>query len=536
MSALDRTLRTMRAFPGLVPALFALALYLGTWCPFPTWAHYGEDGPELEAAGRTLGIPHPTGYPLLMLCVRVVGLVLPPPWSALNLLTLVAALVAVAAAGASGRSLAERMWPEGRGPTVAGIAAGLALATALTFWKQSVIGEVYTLHMAILLIALALLTPRGRPSIRRSLLACYVLGLGLAHHLQILPAILVIVVWLVIDGRLSRATLRHPGRLLLGLGLFLGPVSLYLVHRIRSAAHPILDWGDPETWPRLWWSMSGAAYRGHLLGGGPRATLDRLGDALLQGPIEQLGILGTGLALVGLGVVLGRAPRTGALLCLLLVATSGVAAAYGIPDPAAYYLPAVAALALLAGLGAAGLMRGASAIAGRVPPALRVVPTAAAAGLLAAALVLQVVQVRPAADARRELAGLEYAALGTAALAPHALVITHGDGRTFSLWYGTLVLDRRPDVVVLYDHLLEWSWYRELVQNRDPSVRLPKGAVSREMLRAVLIVDQLARRPVYLTELEPEIAHLFTVERAGPLYRVTRGPDLTAVEKARPAD
>jgi hypothetical protein len=213
-----------------------------------------------------------------------------------------------------------------------------------------------------------------------------------------------------------------------------------------------------------------------------------------------------------------------------------VAAAYGIPDPAAYYLPAVAALALLAGLGAAGLMRGASAIAGRVPPALRVVPTAAAAGLLAAALVLQVVQVRPAADARRELAGLEYAALGTAALAPHALVITHGDGRTFSLWYGTLVLDRRPDVVVLYDHLLEWSWYRELVQNRDPSVRLPKGAVSREMLRAVLIVDQLARRPVYLTELEPEIAHLFTVERAGPLYRVTRGPDLTAVEKARPAD
>ena len=33
-----------------------------------------------------------------------------------------------------------------------------------------------------------------------------------------------------------------------------------------------------------------------------------------------------------------------------------------------------------------------------------------------------------------------------------------------------------------------------------------------------------------------EIAHLFTVERAGPLLRVTRGPDLTAVEEASPAD
>ena len=47
------------------------------------------------------------------------------------------------------------------------------------------------------------------------------------------------------------------------------------------------------------------------------------------------------------------------------------------------------------------------------------------------------------------------------------------------------------------------------------------------MLRAVLIADQLPRRPVYLTELEPEIAHLFTVERAGPLYRVVGGPELT---------
>jgi hypothetical protein len=471
-----------------------------------------------------------------MLLVRVVGLVLPPPWSALNLVTLAAAVVAVAMAGAIGRALAERLWPGERATTLAGISAGVALATALSFWKQSVIGEVYTLHLAILLVALALITPPRGPHPRRALLTCYVLGLGLAHHLQILPAIAVLGVWLVIDGRLSRATLAEPRRVAIGLALFLVPASLYLVHRVRSAQHPVMDWGDPETWPRLWWSMSGAAYRGHLMGGGLGATLQRLGDALLQGPVEQLGILGTGLALVGLGFVLVRAPRTGALLCLLLVATSGVAAAYGIPDPAAYYLPAVAALALAAGLGAAWLVRGARTVASRISGPARIVPGAAAWGLLAATLALQVNEVRPEADARAELGGLEYAALGTATLAPHALVITHGDGRTFSLWYGTLVLDRRPDVLVLYDHLLEWPWYQELVRLRDPSIRLPSPARGREMMRAVLIVDQLAKRPVYLTELEPEIAHLFTVERAGPLLRVTRGPDLTAVEEASPAD
>ncbi|HWN81618.1 MAG TPA: DUF2723 domain-containing protein [Candidatus Udaeobacter sp.] len=517
----------MRALPWLVPALFALALYLGTWCPFPTWAHYGEDGPELEAAGRTLGIPHPTGYPLLMLLVRVTGLLLPPPWSALNLLTLAAAVLAVAAAGICGRALAERMWPGGRGAPLAGIAAGLGLATALSFWKQSVIGEVYTLHVAILLIALALLIPKTAGA-RRALLACYVLGLGLAHHLQILPAIAVIVLWLAIDGRLAPAIWQHPRRTLAGLLLFVAPASLYLVHRLRSAHHPIMDWGDPETWPRLWWSMSGAPYRGHLLGGGPLATFERWLDAFLSGPFEQLGILGTALAALGLGLALVRSPRTGALLCLLMAAASGIAAAYDIPDPAAYYLPAVAALALAAGLGATWLVQTAGALASRIQHPLRIVPAAAACGLLAAALGLQISQVRPEADARAELAGLDYAALGTAALAPHALVLTHGDGRTFSLWYGTLVLAPRPDVLVLYDHLLDWPWYQEQVHRRDPSVRMPSPAQGREMMRAVLIADQLPRRPVYLTELEPEIAHLFTIERAGPLFRVTSGPDLTA--------
>jgi hypothetical protein len=523
-----------RHLPWLLPALLALALYLGTWCPFPTWAHFGEDGPELEAAGRTLGIPHPTGYPLLMLLVRVTGLLLPPPWSALNLITLLAAVAAVAGTAASGRALARRTWPAGPGPAIAGLASGIALATALTFWKQAVIGEVYTLHLALLACALALLTPAAGPHPRQALLACYILGLGLAHHLQILPAAAVIGLWLALDGRVWRALPRHPGLVFGALLCCLLPISLYAVHWVRSAAHPIFDWGDPETWPRLWWSMSGAPYRGHLLGGGLAATLGRGRDALLHGPVVQLGILGAGLAFLGLARALA-APRAGALPLLLVLSASAVAAAYNIPDPAAYYLPAVLGLALAAGLGAAWLARVAWGASARMAAPLALVPRAAFLAILVAALALQVARVRPAADARRELAGLEYAALGTAALAPHALVITHGDGRTFSLWYGTTVLRPRPDVMVVYDHLLEWPWYQELVRRRDPTLRLPSPAAGREMLRAVLIVDQLDRRPVYLTELEAEIAHLFSVEPAGPLWRVTRGPDLDSLAVAEHA-
>jgi hypothetical protein len=45
------------------------------------------------------------------------------------------------------------------------------------------------------------------------------------------------------------------------------------------------------------------------------------------------------------------------------------------------------------------------------------------------------------------------------------------------------------------------------------------------MRHALLIEAHLDQRPVYVTELQPELAHLFDAEPAGPLFRVTRRPD-----------
>jgi Protein of unknown function (DUF2723) len=550
---MDRlTLRPL--LPCLLPATVALGLYLGTWCPFPTWLHFGMDGPELEAAGRLLGIPHPTGYPLLMLLVRVVGLLVRPPWSALNLITLTAAVTAVALAAAAGRGLARRLWPGETGPrlehSVAAVVSGLTLATALSFWKQAVIGEVYTLHVAIVAAALALLVDPERRSPRRILLAAYVTGLGLPHHLQILPFAAVLCLWLLVEPGMVRAVLgslraalgpalgpARGGRFaglsfaLFALLCFASPATIYLVHYFRSRHNPPLDWGDPETWTRLWWSMSGAPYRGFLLGGGLDATLTRWTDAFIHGPVDQLGVPGAALAALGLALAAARAPRTALLLVLILGASSGIAAAYAIPDPAAYYLPAVLGLALAAGLGAGGLARAAVLASQSLGSPWRAAPYATVLGLLAASSALEIHRVRPHADARWDLAGLEYARVGTATLPPRALVITSGDGRTFSLWYGAWVLAPRADVAILYDHLLDWPWYQAAVKKQFPDLLLPPPEMTRVMKRALLITDQLGKRPVYVTELEPEIAHLFQVEAAGPLLKVTEGPDLTEAQR-----
>jgi hypothetical protein len=362
-------MRYLKPLPILLVA--AALLYLPTWSPALTWDHYGEDGPELEAAGRLLGVPHPTGYPLLMLLVRVVSLIAPPPVSALNLVTLLAAIFAVGAAGLAGRALGRRLWGPGVSASAAGIVGGLIFATSLTWWKQAVIGEVYTLHLALVAAVLALVFEGGT---RRRLLAAWLLGLGLAHHLQTVPFLLVVVAY----GLMGRRRRPHP----LALPLLVTPLSLYLVLVVRSRLDPAFDWGNPETLRGLWWSVSGAPYHGNLFAGGFGLFWPRFLDAVGRGPVVQLGATGAALAAVGGLVAWGRTRREAAALTLLYLGTQVVAAAYAIDDSAAYYLPGVLALALLAGVGAVWILARATDAARRAGR-WKLAPGAAVAGGLA---------------------------------------------------------------------------------------------------------------------------------------------------------
>ncbi len=73
------------------------------------------------------------------------------------------------------------------GSTLAGIFAGLLLASSYTFWSQAVVAEVYTLH--VFLIALccgALLLWLQRPSLTRLGIFFGVYALSLGHHLSMI--------------------------------------------------------------------------------------------------------------------------------------------------------------------------------------------------------------------------------------------------------------------------------------------------------------------------------------------------------------
>jgi hypothetical protein len=260
--------------------------------------------------------------------------------------------------------------------------------------------------------------------------------------------------------------------------------------------------------------MSGAQYHQNLLREGWSVALGAWMHALRTTPVTQLGWIGTGLACIGT-ITLGKtAWRELLTLVLLYVGSCFVGCAYDIPDPAAYFLPAILALVVIAGVGFGEVWRWCRGVS---LTRARVAVHAAVLGVLAASLLVLGKPGAQTAKEARDASAFDYALAGTDVLEKGAIVLSRGDGRTFSLWYGA-VLNARPDIVVVYESLLDWPWYREHLAARYPDLVIPPRAPE-IMRRYLFIAANLAHHPVYVTEVPPDLAR-FDVAPAGPLYRV----------------
>ncbi|MFH1279093.1 MAG: DUF2723 domain-containing protein [Candidatus Eisenbacteria bacterium] len=222
----------MKRSATFLPILLFLAfagLYGATRCP---GVHLGDSG-ELTAAAIRLDIAHPPGYPLYTLIARLFAASSPgSPASAVNLLSSLAGAAAVALF----YLLARRHG--GSGPA---LAASLLLGLSPLLWAEAVAAEVYTLHLALFLAALLLLTraagggsPAGAGYAGGLAVAAHPLGAGLLPLLAIAPL-----------ARRERG--RGPGReILAALLLALATATIFLYLPIRSASNPPVDWGNPE--------------------------------------------------------------------------------------------------------------------------------------------------------------------------------------------------------------------------------------------------------------------------------------------------
>jgi hypothetical protein len=246
------------------------------------------------------------------------------------------------------------------------------------------------------------------------------------------------------------------------LGLALG-ASLYLLLPLRAGMHPPVNWGNPTSWSRLWWLVSGNLYQSYYLQFDPSRLLQQ-SRSWAQFAVKQLGFFGIFLGLLGL-VVFGKWSR-------LVILTTGVAAValafsfvYHPADADVYLLPLLISSSIWLGLGMGHLAE----LLLKRSPALAMAISLLILNMILVRSLSQYQQVDASQDSRAE----DFARQILAGAPRDAILFGEGDGAIFALWYFHFALHERPDVVVIARDLVTFDWYGEVLAYTYPTLVVP---------------------------------------------------------------
>ncbi len=529
--------------------LISFIVYLVTLAPGITWAHEGADGGDLITAAYTLGIPHPPGYPFYVLLGRLFSLVpLRNVAYRLNLMSATCAALAVVVFHLWARATLQRASAGTATRWVTGTAASASLLLAFSrlFWSQALIAEVYALNALMVALILYLLWRwdgmsasqravipnevknlahwKGDSSSQKTLLRttgggaavlallAFVYGLSLGNHLTMLLLLPLLLYYLSSSPHFRQTGWR--GILLAGI-CFLAGLAVYLYLPLRAAARPFLNWGDPLTFDRFCWMVSGALYRHYVFALPPGYLPMRLakwaGDF-----VWQFGPWGVALGLMGAWTLAGEARRQFICTASILTLYSAYAIGYNTADSYVYLIPAYLIWAFWISRGMFYLLDSLGVL--QEPRSRRAMPIV---GLMFLLPLISLVWNFAALDLSRDHEASDYAEAVLGSLPAHALVISAADEHTFTLWYAQQVEKKRPDLLILDRDLLPYDWYRRNVLPRYPGVIVPvDGADAYEWLTCFLD-ENIARWPILLTDADERLMARYHAEQRGPVYQLT---------------
>jgi len=513
-----RSLRALsagvRGFPGLrraalrigLPVAVAAALLICYWLTLaPTITD--RDSGELATAVHTMGVAHPTGYPLYLMVGKLFDL-LPLGESARR----TAFFSAVSAAAGGGLLCWILIALTGSG--AAGALGGLVLGLNWWVWPQANQVEVYAFHVLLVCLVLTMFvrwleqrTPR-----RLSQLA-FCCGLALTHHRTSAFFIAPVLVWALIATRPVRV---------LGLARTVGwgllPLLLYGWLPYRSAHRPPINWDNTSDHLLYFLGhVAGIQYYSFALAD-TRANAWVHTLSWLVKLNEQFSIVGLALVLVGM-VGMVRSSRYRALgisLTLSFAVVATWAAFYRVPDRDPFYLPALIVVSAWCGAGLAYVL--AAVRARRLDPRLaRLVPAAAAVAALVFPLNM-VVRNWKEADRSEQYQALENVAAAVYGIPSNAVLLLVGDQPNGDYLYYYAGMDRRPAPSVLSLHFMTYPWDMPLLEPKIQAVAIegltaaPKGHQQAWLVNAIR--ERLEpSRPVYTNA---------WVERAPPGYVLLR--------------
>jgi len=549
---------TLAGFASVV----ALVVYLLTLCPTVDFIDAGE----LATVTTTLGIAHPTGYPLFTLVgwifahlpigVRTISKVnfMAAMECSLALFVFFRFLVyllsefslkgkASLVGKSSGDRASERNFTQILMPAFCGT---LALAFSETFWSQALSIEVYSLHTLFLSVLLYVFSRAmdmsmkldvassvSRRRLHRSLVLgfAYVLGLAFTNHMTtILLAPAFVYLYFYANGFSKNA---WRGLFKLSIPFIIG-FSEYLYLPLRAGEKPIMNWGNPITLERFLWHFTGKQYRVWLFSssGVAMKQLSYFMDTVLP----EFAYLSIGIAIFGLWKLFKEARTILVFTLLLFFGCVLYSINYDIHDIDSYFLLAYYAIAIWVAIGAASIVR--------------LVNSQSLSRIAIAALLLICISMfiynHDRVDGSKNFMVEDYTKNMFASVEPNALIISYQWDYFVSAAYYFQVVERfRPDVIVIDKELMRRSWYYGQLETRYPWLvdrsrkeldeflqvlykfehDLPYDPSMIERRYAALIKSliekNIASRPVYVTfEIEENYTSDFRRVPAGLAFRL----------------
>lgn len=365
----------------LIPSLIVLIFYIITLAP----GLIAPDSGELAAVQYTLGIAHPTGYPLFTILGFLFSHIPIPikPIIKLNFLTALLSILTVYVLAITIKKILDdyKFWFNDLSheneelikrfelsepvKIFSAIFGSLLLGFSRTFWLQSLSVEVYSLHMFLFSLTFYFLLKSIKEDYfevntsftKNSWFITFVfLGLGFSNHLSTLYLVPAVLYGYFL--RLNFSLKKIKRFFAYCWSGFLITIILYFYLPIRAAMQPVISWGNPVDLNSFINHISGRLYHQFLfpsfsdymakVGFFLNSLMISFDKSQISGSEFSFGIF---ISVLGLVILFFLMRKLFNLLMLIFITTVLISSFYNIPDIDTYFLPAYFVLSISASIG-----------------------------------------------------------------------------------------------------------------------------------------------------------------------------------------
>jgi len=312
----------VRLFP-FIAFLFPLLTYLFTLNPKLAFIDAGE----LITVCTTLGIAHPTGYPLFTIMGRIFSLF--PIGSVAFRINIISSIFSSFAS----LFLFLYFYKITARPFVS-LSASLLFAFSRIVWHQSTSAEVYSITFCFVALLLFIHSCGAK---NKLLFIAFTSGLALTNHMITITFIIPFLIYLVVTREVKSVK-----SILLFAVFFLLGASLYLYLPIRASLHPIMSWGKTVNLERFIWHITGKQYRVWMFSGDIKEVLSNL-LKFLKLLSQQYTIFLIPIGLLGVVYAFREERKWTIFLLVLFVVNVFYGVNYSIPDIEPYFIISIVA-------------------------------------------------------------------------------------------------------------------------------------------------------------------------------------------------